>query len=486
MNAKAVLFVLGNLAIILAGALIAPLVVAIVYDSGGPHEIHEVKAFGITASLTLAVGIILRLVFRDAESKVQVREGFAIVTFAWLLFALFGMLPYLLTGVVSSTTDAFFETMSGFTTTGASIFSEVEFLPHGVQFWRCMTQWLGGMGIVVLSVALLPVLGVGGYRILKAETPGGVAFERDRPRITDAAKDMWELYLVFSAVQCFLLVLCGMSPYDAMCHTFTTMSTGGFSTHTASVGHFTSPLIQWVIIIFMVIAGVNFSVHAHFIRGRLKLALLNLEFRFFLYMLTVSVLIGLMVQPTGSSAEEAIRNITFQVVSIATSTGFATEDFEQWVPLMKFVLVGLMIVGGCMGSTAGGIKVTRILVFGKNIIRELHRMIYPHGVRPLRVGTRVLEPHVGANIMAFGSLYTLSFVLGTMTMVAYEYDLLSSCTASLAALSNIGPGLGQVGPAQNWGHLPDTAKWVMSTLMLMGRLELFSVVILFSPWVWRR
>jgi trk system potassium uptake protein TrkH len=313
-----------------------------------------------------------------------------------------------------------------------------------------------------------------------------VAFERDRPRITDAAKDMWELYLVFSAVECFLLMLCGMTPYDAMCHTFTTMSTGGFSSHTASVGYFTSPLIQWVIIIFMVIAGVNFSVHAHFIRARLKLALLNLEFRFFLYMLTVSVLIGLMVQPTGSTAEEAIRNIVFQVVSVATTTGFATEDFDQWVPLMKFVLVGLMIVGGCMGSTAGGIKVTRILVFGKNIIRELHRMIYPHGVRPLRVGTRVLEPHVGANIMAFGSLYTLAFVLGTTTMVAYEYDILSSCTASLAALSNIGPGLGKVGPAQNWGHLPDTAKWVMSALMLMGRLELFSVVILFSPWVWRR
>jgi trk system potassium uptake protein TrkH len=236
----------------------------------------------------------------------------------------------------------------------------------------------------------------------------------------------------------------------------------------------------------MVIAGVNFSVHAHFIRARLKLALLNLEFRFFLYMLTVATLIGLMVQPTGSTAEEGIRNIVFQVVSVATTTGFVTEDFDQWVPLMKFVLVGLMIVGGCMGSTAGGIKVTRILVFGKNIIRELHRMIYPHGVRPLRVGTRVLEPHVGANIMAFGSLYTLAFVLGTTAMVAYDYDLLSSCTASLAALSNIGPGLGAVGPAQNWGHLPDTVKWVMSGLMLMGRLELFSVVILFSPWVWRR
>ena len=252
MNFKAVLFVLGNLALVLSFVLVAPLGVALLYHSASPYEAEEVSSFLITIVVSLLLGLGLRILGGRSQLRIQVREGFAIVTFSWLLFSLLGMLPYLLTGAAGTVVDAFFETMSGFTTTGATIFPEVEILPHGLQFWRCMTQWLGGMGIIVLSVALLPLLGVGGYRILKAETPGGVAYERDRPRITDAAKDMWMLYLVFSLVEFFLLALAGMTPFDAICHTFTTMSTGGFSPYSASAGHYNGALIQWLLIIFMV------------------------------------------------------------------------------------------------------------------------------------------------------------------------------------------------------------------------------------------
>ncbi len=486
MNPAAVLFVLGNLSLILAGALIAPLLVALWYDSGGSYEANEVFAFVVTMVIALTVGAILRYNFRRAESLVKVREGFAVVSFAWILFTLLGMIPYILVGVTPNVTDAFFETMSGFTTTGASIFPEVDILPHGLQFWRCMTQWLGGMGIVVLSVALLPILGVGGYRLLKAETPGGVAYERDRARITDSAKDMWELYLLLSLALCILLLAGGMSPFDAICHTFTTMSTGGFSPHNTSVAHFDDAYLQWVLIVFMFLAGANFTVHALFLRGKIKRAISNIEYRSYLYLLFFAIAIGIFLEPLGGTLEKNLRDIAFQVVSISTTTGFATADFDQWSPLMHFILVGLMFVGGCMGSTAGGMKVTRILVYSKSVSRELHRMIFPHGVRPLKLGKRVLEPHVAANIMAFGSLFTFAFFVGTAVMVSYDYDLVTSMSASIAALGNIGPGLGKVGPTQNWSHLPDVAKWVMSLLMLLGRLELFSVVILFSPWVWRR
>ncbi len=486
MNFKAVLFVLGNLALILSCTLVAPLAVSLIYESGGAHEEREVLSFGVTILVALLLGGGLRILFKGSELRVQVREGFAIVTLSWILFSVLGMLPYLITGVASGVTDAFFETMSGFTTTGATIFPRVEVLPHGVQFWRCMTQWLGGMGIVVLSVALLPLLGVGGYRILKAETPGGVAFERDRPRITDSAKDMWMLYVVFSLIEVFLLALGGMTPFDAICHTFTTMSTGGFSPHSESIAHFNGPLLQWILIVFMIIAGTNFSIHAHFLRGRVKLALRNTEFLLYLSLICAAVLMGVVAQADERGVEHQIREMAFAVVSVFTTTGFATADFDLWLPFSKFILIILMFIGGCMGSTAGGIKVFRVIVFAKTVTRELHRMLFPHALRPLRIGNKVVDPHVGANIMAFGSLYTGAFVLGIGVMVFCGYDLVSAVTASVASLSNIGPGLGKVGPTQNWAHLPIMAKWVMSGLMLLGRLELFSVVVLFTPWLWRR
>lgn len=486
MHGRAVLFVLGNLLIILAVCLLAPLAVALRYGSLSNNGSAEAYAFLLTAAVAMAFGILARQTCRSAAGQVRVREGFAIVTFAWLAMCGIGMLPYLLTGATASVTDAFFETMSGFTTTGATIFVQVETLPWGLQFWRCMTQWLGGMGIVVLSVALLPILGVGGYRLLKAETPGGVAYERDRPRITDAAKDLWKLYLLFSAAQVLLLWISGTTLFDGFCHAFTTMSTGGFSPHTESVAYFQSPVTQWIIIVFMALAGMNFSVHAQFLRGRFRQAVQNSEVRLYFAILAGVSLLGLVWVRGSPSLTEKLRDVVFQVVSIGTTTGYATDDYDAWPQLMRFFMLALMLVGGCMGSTGGGMKVARVAVYMKSLLREVHRLIFPHGVRPMRIGQRVIEPPIVANILAFGVAFFAAFCLGSVVMAAYGYDLVTSFSASAAALGNIGPGLGEVGPTANWAHLPVGAKWVMSFLMLLGRLEIYSVLVLFTPWAWKR
>jgi trk system potassium uptake protein TrkH len=485
MNTRAVLFVLGNLLLVLALCLLAPLVVAI-FDTDNPHAGREILGFVITLTLMVALGIGGRYAFRSSAEQVRVREGFAIVTFAWVAAVLFGMLPYLISGTCGTVTDAFFETMSGFTTTGATIFPRVEVIPRGVQFWRCMTQWLGGMGIVVLSVALLPALGAGGYRMLKAESPGGVAFERERPRITDTAKDLWRLYLLLSGTEVVLLRLAGMSWYDSFCHTFTTMSTGGFSPHSESIGFFPSPWIQWIIIVFMFAAGVNFSLHAQILRGRVRTVARNPELRLYVSLTAAGVVLGLLAVSSAGGLEKSLRDVVFQVVSIGTTTGFATADYDTWPQIMRLVLVLMMFVGGCMGSTGGGMKVARLIIFAKALMREMHRPIFPHAVRHIRVGVKVMDPSLVANILAFGILFAITFVVGALVMALCGYDLVTSLSASAAAVGNIGPGLGEVGPTQTWAHLPAAAKWIMSIIMLAGRLELYSVLILLTPWVWRR
>jgi trk system potassium uptake protein len=484
---KTVLFVLGYLLIIMAPCLTAPLVVAVVYDLNEPGGVREVIAFSVTVVFSLATGLALRNKLAPEARDVGRREGFVIVTASWLVAALVGMMPYLISGATNGVTDAFFETMSGFTTTGASIFtgSEIDGMLHGLMFWRCMTQWLGGMGIVVLSVAVLSFLGVGGYRLLKAEAPGGVAYERERPRITDAAKDLWKLYLGMSVVLVAMLVLAGTTVFDAFCHTFTTMSTGGFSPHGESMAFFGAP-VQWIVIVFMFLAGINFSLHAHLLRGRLGPILHNPELRTYATILLACVVLGILFTPTGAHLEERIRNVAFQVVSIGTTTGYASQDYDAWPAFSRLLIFLLMFTGGCMGSTGGGIKHARIVIYAKAVMRQLHLSIYPHAVHPVRAGDKVVEPAIVSNILVFGALYAASLVVGAVVMAASGYDLETSVSASAAALGNIGPGLAQVGPAQDWSHLPAVAKWVMSLLMLMGRLELFTVVVLFTPAVWKR
>ncbi len=488
MRWRAVLSVLGYLFIILGVCLFAPLIVAIVYDSKSSIEDLEIVSFFVTATFSLGLGFYIRRKFHSFADQVGRREGFAVVTCAWLSAVLLGTLPFIICGMLGIT-DAFFEIISGFTTTGSTVFGspgmEIEKIPHGLQFWRCMTQWLGGMGIVVLSVALLSFLGMGGYRLLRAEAPGGVAFEKDRQRITDAAKDLWKIYLIISAAEVILLELAGADIFDAFCHTFTTMSTGGYSPHGESVAYF-GPVAQWIIIFFMFVAGMNFSLHAQLFRLNAKPLIRNPEFRLYAGIMLASILVGLLVVPSGRGIEDHIRQVTFQVVSIGTTTGYATTDFDTWPQLMRLVMVLLMFSGGCMGSTGGGMKSARLLVFAKALVRELQRLIFPHAVRVVRVGEKVIEPGIVSNILAFGVIYSATFVVGLLVMAACGYDLVSSASASAAALGNIGPGLGAVGPVCNWAHLPDVAKWVMSLLMLLGRLEIFSVLILFTPWAWKR
>ncbi|MCK5690232.1 TrkH family potassium uptake protein, partial [Myxococcota bacterium] len=475
MKLRALVFVLGNLLILFGLVLLVPMSIAFIYPSPHITPWQEALAFIIPGAIAAILGGILRYFFRSHKGEVRAREGFAIVTFSWLLMVTVGMMPYLLAGVTDSITDAFFETMSGFTTTGATIFPVVEKIPHAVQFWRHMTQWLGGMGIVVLSVALLPMLGVGGYRMLKAEAPGGVAFERERPRITDAAKELWRIYLIFTIIEAVILWALGMTPYDAICHSFTTMSTGGFSTHSASIAFFPSASIQWVIIAFMFVAGMNFSLHAHAFRLNVGPWKRDSEVHYYVGIAIVFTLLGFFLIPSSHGAERHLRDVAFQVISISTTTGYATADYDVWPQVFRLLMVGLMFVGGSMGSTGGGMKVARILVYGKTFVRELHRLVFPHGIRPIRLGPKVIEESIAANILAFGLVYVSLFVMGTIVMTAYDYDLVTSASAAASAIGNIGPGLGKVGPTANWAHLPDGAKWVMAMLMMLGRLEIFSV-----------
>ncbi len=486
MDLRAVAFVLGHLLLVVGGCLVVPLGFTVAVEAGEARFAEELFAFAAPALAALVLGGLLRWRCRVDGSRIGVREGFAIVTGAWLAAALFGMVPYLATGAAATWGEAFFETVSGFTTTGASIFPRVEVLPDGLQFWRCMTQWLGGMGIVVLSVALLPMLGAGGYRLLKAETPGGVVFERERPRIADTAKALWLIYVGLTTLAALAYWLAGMSPFDAVCHAFTTLSTGGFSPHTESIAYFGSPVLQWLVILFMATAGINFGLYALLLRRRWRAVADDAELRWFAALVAGAVVLGVIVVPRAGELEPHLRAVAFSVVSLVTTTGYATADFDAWPPLVRLVLVLGMVVGGCMGSTAGGMKVARVGVFAKAVTRELHRPIYPHAVRPLRWGRKVLEPDLVANLMAFGSLYTMTFLAGALVMAACDYDLVTSLTASIAALSNIGPGLGLVGPTQSWAHLPEWAKWAMSLVMLAGRLELFSVFVLLTPWAWRR
>lgn len=486
MNIRALIFVLGNLLGILGLALLAPLGVALLYAVDDAGTWGEVRAFAVTSAGSILLGFGVRHLLRGPSDGVRLREGFAIVSLSWVLVSCVGMLPYLLVGATHSVTDAFFETMSGFTTTGATVFPELTRIPPALMFWRCMTQWLGGMGIVVLGVALLPMLGVGGYRLLKAEAPGGLAYERERPRITDAAKELWKLYLVLSAVLMVLLMASGMNLYDAVVHAFTTMATGGFSNRMESVAYYPSPFTQWVIILFMFVSGMNFALHARLARRQWRPVLRNSELRAYVIMVLICSVVAVAILGEGELSEPLLREAMFHVLSISTTTGYTTVDFNLWPNALRLMLLLLMFSGGCMGSTAGGMKVARFLIYGKVIWRELHRLIFPHAVKPVRVGNKVIEAPMVLNIFAFGAVFMVLFAVGSAAMALSGYGIVTSMSASVAALGNIGPGLGAVGPAGNWAHLPSVTKWIMSILMLFGRLEIFSVLILFTPWVWRR
>lgn len=507
MDKRLVLFAIGNILLVLAVTLLAPLAVCLT----DPPEVRtgEMQAFGITVAATAIVGLGLRMAFRKRRGEMQSLEGFAVVSLGWITVAFFGSLPFLISGAIPSFADALFETTSGFTTTGATILSDIEALPQGLLFWRSFTHWLGGMGIVLLSVAILPALGAGGSQLFKAEVPG-ISGEKLTPRIAETAKVLWQVYLLLTVLEIGLLFAGGMSLFDSACHTFGTMATAGFSTKNASIGHYQSAYVEWVIIAFMFLAGCNFVLHYHLLRRNFGKVADNRELRWFIGILVgVSVLLTVFLvlsppsefrdgaRPDGlETFGETLRTSVFQAVAITTTTGFGTADFDAWPDFCRFLLVVMMFVGGCSGSTTGSIKVSRILILLKYPVREIRRLARPRAVFRIRIDDEAVDRSLVDNVIGFCLLFFLTFVAGTLLVVACEnifeppgkqrIDLVTASTSVIAAIGNIGPGLNRVGPAENYGWFSDASKYVLSFLMILGRLEIFCVLVLLSPRVWRR
>ncbi len=448
---------------------------------------HDALQFLLAGAITSGVGALARFAGKKKAMELNSRDGYVIVTGGWILFSLFGTLPFLLTGSIPSFTDAFFETISGFTTTGASILNNIEELSHGVLFWRSLTQWLGGMGIILLTLILLPFLGIGGMQLFSAEVPSPTP-DKLHPHVKDTAKRLWLIYLVFTIAETLLLWAGEMNLFDSVCHSLTTMATGGYSTKQASIAYYDSPYIQYVITFFMFVAGTNFTLAYFAMHGKLKKVWKDEEFRWYLGFVggfALIITLGLFFT-SGRGLEESFRSSLFQVVSIITTTGFATDDYLKWVPWMGVLIFILMFFGGSAGSTGGGPKIMRIVVMLKNSTQELKRMIHPNAVIPVRLNKFAVEERIVTNVLAFIAFYGITAVISMAVMSALGNDLDTSIGAVAATLGNIGPGIGGVGPALNYAEIHVVGKWFLSFLMLVGRLELFTVLVLFSPMFWRR
>lgn len=448
---------------------------------------------------TLLLGVSLMYATRDHKKIMDKREGYVVVTFGWLIMALSGCLPYVFTGAIPDFTSAFLETMSGYTTTGATILNDIEIIPRGVLFWRSMTHWIGGMGIIVLAIAILPLLGIGGMQLFAAEAPGPNA-DKLHPRITDTAKRLWLIYFGYTVAETILLKVAGMNLFDAMNHAMSTLSTGGFSTKNASVAYWNDqPVIQYIIILFMFLAGTNFVLSYFAFKGKVQKILKDDEFKLYLSFIVIftiiaSTIIYFKADPTISSiahpmvwgeAESALRHGMFQVLSVVTTTGFITADYTLWSPFLVVFFFGLMFLGGSAGSTSGGVKVVRHLILIRNGFLEFKRALHPNAILPVRYNSRAVSGDIVFNILAFFILYMLSFIVGSLVFSMFGLDFMSSIGIAASSLGNVGPAFGDFGPVNNYASLPDLAKWWAAFLMLIGRLELFTVLILLTPFFWR-
>jgi len=457
--------------------------VALLYGEGDAPGIF------LAAAITVACGV-GGYRFTAFEGDLSHRDGFAIVTFAWLVSGIFGALPYLLTGSIPMPVPAIFESISGFTTTGATVVTEIESLPHGILFWRSLTQWLGGMGIVVLVIAILPFLGVGGMQLFRAEVPGPTP-DRLRPRITQTAKLLWYVYLGLSVAQTALYLLGGLPLFEAMTHTFATLPTGGFSPKNASIAAYDSAYIHWVTIAFMYLAGVNFALHFRAATGR-PLYWKDAEWRFFTALVVGSgLLLALFNLDAGlygwrpAELERAIRDGLFQATSIVTTTGYVTADYGGWAPAAQGLLFTLFFVGGMAGSTGGSVKAVRILLLLKHAVNEIRKHLHPRAVILTRIGEKPVKEEILGNVIGFVILYGFLFLAGSFLMSLTGMDLMTALGASAATVGNIGPGFGDVGPVDNYAWISDSALAILSFLMIVGRLEIYTVLLLFHPELWR-
>jgi trk system potassium uptake protein len=472
---------LGRIILIVGTAMLSCLAWSIAYNETVTMPIL------LAAIITIMCGLFLSVIYYK-NASINFKEGFVLVSLGWIVASVFGSLPYLLSGYLASFADAFFETVSGFTTTGASVVSDVEAWPRGLLFWRSLTQWLGGIGIIALFVAIMASLGTRAKQLFKAEVPGPVS-ENISPRIRDTARKLWVIYLTLSAGCTVLLYAFGMDFFDALCHTFTTLSSGGFSTKNASIAFYNSPQIEWTIIIFMFAAGTNFALHFFSFKERSPLVYWkNSEFKLYTgIILTAGLLVFLNLDSGwyGTDWGNNLRAAFFQIMSIVTTTGFATVDYNLWPHMAASIILLMMFAGGCSGSTGGGIKPGRYLIILMRTFNEFKKMIHPRAVLPLRFGGRFINEDLLINVLQFFFLYIFILALGMLYLTSQGIDTLSSLSAAASCLGNIGPGLGLVGPVQNYAFISDSGKYVLSVLMLVGRLEIYPLLVLFLPSFWR-
>lgn len=480
-NRKIILRILGILLFIEAGMFMICTGISLCY--GEADYIYFVYA----ALINVAVGSLFNFLGRKASNVVTRRDGYCIVAFTWLLFTAFGMLPFYISGEIPSVTDAFFETMSGLTTTGATILDNIEDLPHSMLFWRSFTQWVGGLGIVFFTIAVLPIFGVGNQVLFSAEATG-VTHDKIHPKISVMAKCLWTVYLVLTLAS-FVLLLCGgMNWFDAICHAFTTTGTGGYSTKQASISYWNSPFIEYVIAIFMMLSSVNFSLYFMCLKGRYKPLVHDDEVKwFFTSVLVLTLLISAsLIYYNDYGLEQAFRKALFQVAAIHTSCGFATDDYNVWPPFTWMLLIYAMFAGGCTGSTAGGMKNMRLVIVMRNVKNEFSRLMHPRAVLPVKVNRQTVSRSTISTVTVFVLFYFICAFVGWVVLMVLGVGFTEAFGVVVSSMGNVGPGFGAFGPAFSWNALPDLAKWVLSFLMLIGRLELFGILLLFAPSFWKK
>ncbi|MFH2034799.1 MAG: TrkH family potassium uptake protein [Candidatus Zixiibacteriota bacterium] len=533
MNKKTVFYVTGRLMIVMAGILLIPLAISFIYQF--PDSFWDIfnnaekLGFILAILFSASCGLTLSVIFRSDKELEGIKEGFAIVTLGWVTLGLWGSIPFMvyflsmsgdysISGMLLAFTDAYFEATSGFTTTGSTILNNIEIIPKGLLFWRSLTHWLGGMGIITLAIAIFPAMGVSGYHMFRGEVPGPTT-ERIQPRLAHTAAILWGVYVLLTGVETVLLMFGGMDWFDAVCHTFGTLATGGFSTKNASVGFYNSNYIDWVISIFMFLAGVNFLIHYRVLRGNFIDIKTNKELHFYTGAIIVTIVLftGILFL-SGLKTEELIvehyqyeprtteqlevhighetekisslystfRMVTFQTISIITTTGYGTADFDIWPDICRFGFLLLMFWGGCAGSTGGSMKIIRVMVVLKLGWRELQKIIRPHLVAPLKFGDSSLDEKRVMNIAAFFILFVAIFVVGSLLMTLFTPDLMTSVSSVAATLGNIGPGLNGVGSTQTYSWIPIPGKWILIFCMLLGRLEIFTILVALRPSFWKK
>lgn len=484
LNIRIINATFGLLLLFEAGFMAISAIVSLLYGE------DDLNALLISTGVTTLTAGLLYFCFKEKKERnmhqLKKREGYFIVAFVWVLFSLFGTLPFYLSGYIPDYTNAFFETISGYTTTGATILSDIEALPHGLLFWRSIIQWQGGMGIIVLSLAIMPLFGIGGMQMYAAEVPGPTK-DKISPRVTQTAKLLWGLYAAITLVEAIMLYIAGMDAFDAICHACTTIATGGFSTKNASIAYWNSPFIDYIIIFFMIVAAMNYTVLYAALRGNVKKFIYNEEIKYYLLIgfAIAAIIVGYNI-PTEGISEKGVRVAIFSSFAFTTGTGFGLSDHTTWAPFLSVLMIIAMSFGGCAGSSCGGIKTVRLVLLIKNSYFEFKRLLHPNAIIPVKLNNKVVPPAIITNVLAFIVIYAITVLVGILIFLFIGVNMEESIGAAITSVANVGPGLGASGPVGNFEHFPDVAKWVMAFFMLVGRLDIFTVLFILSPSFWRR